>query len=182
VPTEQGRHGLGDGFCVVGRLSNEKGIEIALEAARRARARVTVAGEGPVGPHLRAAYPEVDFVGRLGGAAVSDLVARSRAVVVPSVWFENASMSILEAMGAGKPVIASAIGGVPEQVTSGVDGLLVRPGDIEGVAAAMRRLGADDSLCACLGEAARETVATRFSPERHLEGLLTTYRAAGADA
>jgi glycosyltransferase involved in cell wall biosynthesis len=182
VRVEPVRHGLGDGFCVIGRLSREKGVEVALEAARRAGTRVTVAGEGPTGSRLRADYPEVEFVGRLDGAAVAELVARSRAVIVPSVYFENASMSILEAMAAGKPVIASAIGGIPEQVSNEVDGLLVPPGDVEGIASAMLRLSHDDDLCARLGNAARESVAMRFSPERHIEALLAAYRAAGANA
>jgi len=178
VPNQERADVLGSGFCVVGRLSREKGVDIALAAARRAQVRMTVAGEGPLGSALEAAYPEVDFVGRLDAAAVAGLIARSRAVVVPSVCFETSSMSSLEAMAAGKPVIASAIGAIPELVTSEVDGLLVRPGDFEDLTAAMRRISQDDALCACLSKAARETVATRFSPERHMEGLLAVYRAA----
>jgi glycosyltransferase involved in cell wall biosynthesis len=171
---------VGSGFCVIGRLSREKGVDVALEAARRAGVGLTVAGEGPACAVLRAAYPEFSFVGRLDGPAVATLVARSRAVVVPSVCFENASMSVLEAMAAGKPVLASAIGGIPEQVTNEDDGLLVPPGDVEALAQAMKRVEADDSLCRRLGHAARQTVATRFSPESHLDGLLAAYYAAGA--
>ena len=178
VPVEQVRPGLGEGFCVIGRLSKEKGVEVALEAARRARVRMTVAGEGPISSRLQIAYPEADFVGRLNSGAVAALVARSRGVVVPSVWFENASMSVLETMAAGTPLVASAIGGIPEQVTDEVDGLLVAPGDVDGIVAAMRRLVGDDELCLRLGEASRDTVARRFSPEGHLEGLLGAYRAA----
>ena len=170
---------VGEGFCVIGRLSPEKGVVVALEAARRAGVTLTVAGEGPSGSSLRAAYPEAKFVGLLDELSAARLVGRSRAVVVPSVCLENAPMSVLEAMSAEKPVIASSIGGIPEQVLDGVDGLLVPPGDIDGFAAAMRRCAEDDSLCARLGHAARETVRQRFSPETHLEDLLVTYRAAG---
>jgi glycosyltransferase involved in cell wall biosynthesis len=172
--------GAGADFCVVARLSGEKGVRVALEAARLAGVRMVVAGEGPVGPELRTAYPEAMFLGRLGDHAVSDLLAGSRAAVVPSLCVENAPMSVLEAMAAGKPVVASAIGGIPEQIRDGVDGLLVRPGDVEALAGAMRRLAADDGLCERLGDAARVTVAARFSPDQHLAALLDTYRAAGA--
>jgi glycosyltransferase involved in cell wall biosynthesis len=98
------------------------------------------------------------------------------------VWFENAPMSVLEAMSSGTPVIASAIGGIPEQITDGVDGLLVQPGEVDALAVAMRALLEDSTLATRLGTAARATVAQRFSPELHLQGLLACYRAAGASS
>jgi glycosyltransferase involved in cell wall biosynthesis len=85
-------------------------------------------------------------------------------------------------MSAATPVIASSIGGIPELVTDGVDGFLVAPGDVACLAGAMRRVMSDTALAARLGEAARRTVAQRFSRERHLEGLIASYRAAGAPA
>lgn len=182
VPVEAARVGPGEGFCVVGRLSAEKGVDVALEAARRAGVRLTVAGEGPTGARLRAAYPEAEFLGRIDRAAVSALIARSRGAVIPSRCMENAPMSVLEAMASGTPLIASSIGGIPEQVTDEVDGLLVPPGDPDLLAAAIVRLAGDDSLCSRLGSSARRTVATRFSPDVHLDGLISTYRAAGASA
>lgn len=176
APTPARRSGL----CIIGRLSPEKGVDVALEAARQAGIRLTVAGEGPLGEALRAQYPEFDFVGRLDGDEVASLLARSLGVVVPSVCMENAPMSVLEAMAAGCAVVASAIGGIPEQVTDGLDGLLVAPGDVSGLAAAMTRVVEEPGLAEKLGAAARQTVAARFSPGTHLEGLLASYRAAGA--
>jgi len=180
VPSDPVAAGAREGFCLIGRLSPEKGVGVALEAARKAGAPVTVAGEGPLESHLRGAYPEVEFVGRLDSTEVADLLRRSVAVIVPSLCFENAPMSVLEAMGAGTPVIASAIGGIPEQVTDGVDGFLVPPGEVASLAEAMSRVMGDSALGARLGAAARNTVAGRFNPERHLEGILESYRAAGA--
>jgi glycosyltransferase involved in cell wall biosynthesis len=129
---------------------------------------------------LRSRYSEFDFVGRLDGAGVASLVDSSLAVVVPSVWFENAPMSVLEAMSSGSTVIASDIGGIPEQLTNGVDGLLVPAGDVAALSAAMRRVNEDVDLAMALGSAARRSVAERFSPERHLEGLLRVYATVGA--
>jgi glycosyltransferase involved in cell wall biosynthesis len=169
-----------DGFCVIGRLSHEKGVSVALEAARLAGVRLVVAGEGPLDSELRSRYSEFDFVGRLDGAGVASLVDSSLAVVVPSVWFENAPMSVLEAMSSGSTVIASDIGGIPEQLTNGVDGLLVPAGDVAALSAAMRRVNEDVDLAMALGSAARRSVAERFSPERHLEGLLRVYATVGA--
>jgi glycosyltransferase involved in cell wall biosynthesis len=182
VQVERERASERAGFCIIGRLSREKGVGDALEAAATAGVRVTVAGEGPLESALRSAHPEALFVGRLGAAAVADLVRRSTAVIVPSVWFENAPMSVLEAMAAGTPVIASAIGGIPEQVTDGVDGLLVPAGDVGALAEAMRRIQNDHWYANRLGVVARATVAGRFSPERHLAGVLDSYQAAGVPA
>lgn len=168
---------VGDDFAVIGRLSREKGIDIALEAARSARAKLTVAGDGPLRSRLQSDYPEATFAGYLNGQQVRDLIRRSRAIVVPSLCFENAPMSILEAMAAGVPVIASRIGGIPEQVTDGVDGLLVEPGDAVGFSLAMKRLVDDPALADRLGVEARQTVARRFSPEAHLSSLVKTYEA-----
>jgi glycosyltransferase involved in cell wall biosynthesis len=167
------------GFCIVGRLSPEKGVAHALEAARTAGVPLTVAGEGPSGSALASQYPEFDFVGRLDGTEVAALMQRSLAVLVPSVCLENAPMSVLEAMASGTLVVASAVGGIPEQVTEGVDGLLVPPGDAAALCSALRSLVEQPDLARHLGVAARRTVEERFSPEGHLEGLLAVYRAAG---
>jgi len=169
-----------DGFVVVGRLAREKGVGVAAEAARRAGVRLTVAGEGPLEGQLRDAYPEVAFTGRRDHAGTAQLLARSRAAVLPSLWFENAPLSVLEAMAGGTPTIASTVGGVPELITDGVEGLLVPPNDVVALADAMRRLEADRDLARRLGEAARHRAAMWFSPSRHIEGLLASYAAAGA--
>jgi len=182
VPSEPRCQASGDAFCVVGRLSREKGVGLALEAARRAGVRVVVAGDGPVGAQLRGDYPEVEFVGSIDRLAVLSLMERSKALCVPSIWFENASMSVLEAMAAGTPVVASDIGGIPEQITHDLDGLLVRPGDVDALADAMRRLSRDSGLAGRLGTAAQRTVEARFAPAQHLDGLLRSYGAAIARA
>jgi len=168
------------GFVMIGRLAREKGIYIAAEAARRAGVHLTIAGEGPLGAELRASFPDITFTGHLGGDDVERLVVGARAVIVPSLTFENAPMAVLEAMAAGTPVLASQIGGIPEQITDGMEGLLIAPGDVDALAAAMRRLASDDALVAGFGEVGRRTVAERFDPQSHVERLLDSYRAAGA--
>jgi glycosyltransferase involved in cell wall biosynthesis len=99
-------------------------------------------------------------------------------VVVPSKWYENAPMSVLEACAAGVPVIASRIGGIPEILEDGVTGLLVPPGDVRALAREMRRLYEDVRLAESLGAAARSMVRARFSPASHTERLLASYREA----
>jgi glycosyltransferase involved in cell wall biosynthesis len=168
----------GEGFVVVGRLAREKGVAVALQAASEAGVSMTVVGTGPLEAELRSAYPQSRFTGQLDREHVSEVVGRARAVVVPSVWFENASMTVLEALGAGVPVIASAIGGIPEQVANDSDGLLVPPGDVCALAEAMRALDDKPELAMRLGERGRQTVGTRFTPRVHLAGLLESYERA----
>ncbi|MBN2247179.1 MAG: glycosyltransferase [Coriobacteriia bacterium] len=166
-------------FLFAGRLSAEKGVAHGIEAARRAGVELDVAGDGPLAGELAAA-DGIRLHGHLEPAGVSALCARARAMVVPSIGYENAPMTVLEAMAAGTPVIASAVGGIPEQIENGVHGLLVPPGDVDALSTAMRRLATDDALVARLGAAARERAERAFSAARHIERLLDVYRTVGA--
>ena len=170
----------GGPFVVAGRLTPEKGVAVALEAARLADVPIVVAGAGPLLDPLAALYPEARFVGLLARDELASLVSASTALVVPSQWFENASMSVLEAMAAGVPIIASRIGGLPEQITDGREGLLVPPGNADALAAAMRSLWVNPALAIVMGERARQTQRKRFAPPEHIAGLVDIYRAAVA--
>src|ERR671937_272842 len=150
----------------VGRLSPEKGIE-ELVAATQGMSLV-VAGDGP----LRHLVPEaLGFVphDELGG-----LYDRAAVVVCPS-HREGLPLCVLEAMAHGRPVVASAVGGIPELVEDGVTGFLVEPGDVAGLRAAIERLLADPMLRRRLGRAARKRVAERCSWERVTAATLATY-------
>jgi len=91
-------------------------------------------------------------------------------------------MSVLEPMALGRPVIATRMGGIPEQVRDGVDGLLVDSGDVLQLAAALRVLADDAPLAERLGRSARQRAGGEFSPRAHLNGLLDVYSAALASA
>jgi glycosyltransferase involved in cell wall biosynthesis len=165
----------GEGFAVIGRLRGEKGVEVALRAARQAGVPITVAGDGPLRHQLEAQFPEADFMGHLGVDGVGRLMRKVRAVVVPSLWFENASMTVLESMALGVPVVASRIGGIPEQIADGVDGLLVPPGDVDSLAEKLNVLHEDAGLARRLGDAARLKASDAFSLQRHMSLLLESY-------
>jgi glycosyltransferase involved in cell wall biosynthesis len=132
-----------------------------------------VAGDGPLRDTLAsAAPPGVEFLGRLDGAGVDALLSRSRAAVVPSEWAENAPMAVLEPMALGRPVIASRMGGIPEQERDGRDGILIPPGDAQALAQALRTLDDDADLAAHMGEAGRLRAIERFGPAAPTDGLL----------
>lgn len=173
------RGGGGDHFVYAGRLSVEKGVAVLLSATESARTRVVIAGEGPLLAPLQASAAShracVTFAGRVEPRDVGRLISTSRAVVVPSLCVENAPLTVLEAMASGRPVIATRVGGIPEQVRDGLDGLLVAPGDADGLAVALRRLSDDASLAHAMGESGRARVREVFSPESHTQGLLEVY-------
>ncbi|MBN1460353.1 MAG: glycosyltransferase, partial [Armatimonadetes bacterium] len=103
---------VGDYFLFAGRLSPEKGVGTLIDAAREAGVQLVIAGDGPLMTELvNTRSPGVRLVGHLDGNGVDDLLRDCLAAVVPSEWYENAPMSVLEAMAAGKAVIASRIGG-----------------------------------------------------------------------
>jgi glycosyltransferase involved in cell wall biosynthesis len=163
----------------LGRLSAEKGIETLLRAQAQANAApVVVAGTGPMEAQLRARYPKVDFRGYLGGAELEDTIRRASAIVIPSEWYENCPMSVLEAMAYGKPVIGSDIGGIPELVEKEVTGLLFPPGDAQALAERIGRLMGDHELRKSFGRAARQRLEREFSLQAHNRGLMRLYREA----
>jgi len=166
----------GGPFVVSGRVTAEKGVATALEAARLTHVPIEVAGTGPLLASLATRFPEADFVGLLPQDALEHLLSRATAVIVPSQWFENASITILEGMAAGVPVVASRIGGIPEQITDGREGLLVPPGDVVALAAAMGRLWAEPAAAAAMGARGQQTARERYRPDRHVAGVLSVYR------
>ena len=122
----------------------------------------------------------VRFTGWLQAERKRATLAGATVFVLPS-YVEGMPMALLEAMSFGLPVIATPVGGVPEIVTHERDGLLVPPGDIDALAAAIARLTSEPELRERLGRAARETVAKRFSLDSAVERLLGIYRRFGIE-
>ena len=145
----------------VGRLSPEKGA-LELAAATEGLPRVIV-GDGP----LRAQIP--DALGFVPSTEVGGFYDRAAVVCVPSLR-EGYGMAAAEAMAHGRPVVASATGGLLDLVEDGVTGLLVPPGDVPALRAAIERLLGDPELRARLGAAARERAREQLSPEARSPG------------
>ena len=160
--------------------SEEKGVQTLLTAMKDAPARLRIVGDGPEAPALQAyarnlGLNNVSFEGKKSGQELRDLLRNAAFVVVPSEWYENASMSVLEAMAFGKPVIASRIGGLPEQVEDRCTGILFEPANSSELNRAIAMMSAEPELRRKLGRAARERVESRFSLDRHCETLLQIY-------
>lgn len=157
------------GVCYIGRLSPEKGVETLLRSAVGAPWGLTIAGAGPLDEQLRATYgrePNITFAGRLTAPEVTALLTRSAVAVAPSECDENCSLSIIEALCCGTPVVASASGGNPELVTPG-NGLLFPRGDATALRAAIDRQLTAQVPHTAIAQEAR----TRFSPAAYLTRL-----------
>ena len=172
----------------VGRCTESKGVFDLVAAAGELRRdfpsiRVECAGDGDLA-RLRDFAAKAGMrthlllPGWIGGRQRAELLARCSVFVLPS-RAEGQPMSLLEAMAAGCPVIASAVGGIPDLIDHGRNGLLVPAGDREALAIALRRVLGDKVLAARLGQAARETIAATHSPQRSLEQLEQIYKSLG---
>lgn len=163
-----------------GRLSAEKGCAQLIEACATAGLPLVLIGEGPEEQRLRGladrSETPVYFTGYHSGDALWALVEGALAVALPSIWYEIAPKSVLEAMARGKPVVASAIGGLPEQIEDGVTGLLAEPGSIPALAAALSRLAElDDVALETMSRRARERASSSFSTDRYYGTMMELY-------
>jgi glycosyltransferase involved in cell wall biosynthesis len=152
-----------------GRLSEEKGILELRDAARAAGAPLVVAGDGP----LRAQVPEaLGFVSR---EELGRLYGRAAVVACPSRR-EGFGIVCAEAMARARPVVAGAVGGLLDLVVDGETGLLVPPGDVPALRAALERLLADPALRRRLGQAGRERARQRLSWDTVTDATVAAYR------
>jgi glycosyltransferase involved in cell wall biosynthesis len=170
---------------VVARLEPEKGHRWLLSAwpsvvAAAPRSWLAIVGDGSLGEELRAqaatlpatARERVVFTGRRDDVAA--ITGELDIAVLPSLR-EAQGISILEAMARRRPVVASAVGGIPEVLTDGVDGILVPPADPAALADALARLSRSPSLRERIGEAGYRTVAERFSIDAQVRAIQVVY-------
>jgi glycosyltransferase involved in cell wall biosynthesis len=184
VETHIPRGEPGDAFVYLGRLAAEKGVETLVRAAAQARVRLRIVGTGPEETHLRQVAAslggDVEFAGYLSGDALHAAIASARAVVVPSEWYENAPLSVLETSALARPVIGADIGGIPELIRAGETGFVFPSGDVEALAGLLARVrGMPAARLAEMGRAGREWMRSEFSPAVYRERMLAIYRRLG---
>jgi glycosyltransferase involved in cell wall biosynthesis len=170
----------GRGFLYLGRLAPEKGLDVLIEAAARARVPVVLAGAGQDEGKLKALAErtgaDATFLGYRTGADLFRAVSAARAVVLPSTWYENAPMTVLEAYALGRPIIGSAIGGIPELIREGETGTAVEVGNVDALAAALARFTTmPDMDVVRMGLAGRDWVEREFSPAVYRDKMLALY-------
>jgi glycosyltransferase involved in cell wall biosynthesis len=175
------RQGPGEDFLFLGRLSEEKGLDRLVAIWRDVPARLVVVGDGPERARLEAAAPDtVEFRGSVPSDQVPAYLVRARALVLPSICYEGAPRTVVEAYAAGVPVVANRYGALPGVVSDGVTGLLVEPGDAGGWRSALGSV-MDDDTSQRLGEGAFAAWRSGYSPERGIADLEAAYHAVMAN-
>ncbi|MFJ6700079.1 glycosyltransferase [Streptomyces sp. NPDC091272] len=181
------RTGPGEHLLFLGRLAEAKGVRLLMAAWDEIAAGggvgvpLVLAGAGPLAEEVTAwaaGRDDVRYVGLYDPAQCREAVARSVAVVAPSMALETFGLVVAEAMAAGVPAVAAGHGAFVELVEAGVSGLLHLPGDAASLASCLRQLAGDPGRNREMGRAARRRYEQGFSPEVGLERLVEGYRTA----
>lgn len=174
----------GDYFLYFGRLAPEKGVATLMRAAAIAGVKLKIAGTGPIEAELHALQAEIagdiEFLGYRSGADLHTLIREARAVVLPSEWYENAPMSVLESFALGTPVVGARIGGIPEMVIEDETGWIFESRNVADLAALLSRLKSmPGQHLAKVGRSARELVTRNFNRAGYLQATLALYAELG---
>ena len=167
-----------------GRVVRQKGVAVLIRAAREVDGEFVICGDGRQLEAMRrlarriGVESRVSFKGWLDSQQLAQEFADASVVVVPSLWPEPFGLVGIEALAAGRPVVASATGGIEDWLDDRVSGLCVTPGDASELARALNELLADPDRQMKMGLAGKQAVNARFSQERHLSAILGAYATA----
>lgn len=170
-----GKHAL-----FIGRLAEEKGLDLLLDVWTPDRLPLVIAGEGPLRAHLEQRVnlegkANVRFAGFQDSSGIHLLLSEARFLVMPSVWFETLGLVLIEAYAHGVPVIATRLGAMADVVLDGVTGLLFALRDRSDLGEKLTMLENDAALREKLSTAARREYERRYSREVQAESLRALY-------
>ena len=173
----------GNDIIYSGRLSAEKGLFTLLKSLKGINVRCTIYGEGPLREELETYARTKDlsrviFAGHVQHERLIQAIQQALLVVLPSEWYENRPYAVLEAFACGKPVIASAIGGIPELVADGRTGLTFQPGNYIQLRRKILDMLSDSAKINDMGKTARRFVEQHCSPDKYYHKLMNIYRTA----
>ena len=173
-----------DYFLYVGRLVDQKGVHTLIKATAKAGVKLKVVGTGADEQALKSLAEtenaNVEFAGYLSGEDLHSAIRNARAAVLPSEWYENAPISVLEAYALGTPIIGADIGGIPELIQQNETGVTFTAADVDDLADKL--LAYQNMSVASLrhqGENGRALVAEQYDKTKHLEQLLSLYSELG---
>ncbi|MGL6108246.1 glycosyltransferase family 4 protein [Romboutsia sp.] len=170
-----------DYFVYFGRLSEEKGIKTLIESMKLIKkSKLIIVGNGPLEEELKLIVKNnninnIEFVGFKTGIELENIVKNSKFVVIPSEWYENAPMSIIEAMSYGKPVIGSNIGGIPEFIEHNNTGLIFEAKDSIDLENKIDTLLNNESKVKEMGRKARARAEKLYDKKVHYEKIMSLY-------
>jgi glycosyltransferase involved in cell wall biosynthesis len=171
-----------DYFVYYGRLVAIKGVYTLLRAMQDVpNSHLHIAGHGEAEGEVRRLIDEyglrnVTLLGHLEGSELTELIQKARFTVVPSEWYENYSMTVIESLACGTPVIGSRIGGIVEQVRDGVNGLLFEPGNAAELAEKIHELLDNPERARSMSVAGRQQVEQINDPQYYYEATMALYQ------
>ena len=173
-------YGGGDYFFYFGRLVRDKGVHTLIRAAANADVPLLIAGTGPHADEFKELATQlqarVEFLGFRSGDDLHKLIRDARAVVLPSEWYENAPISLLEAYAFGTPVVGADIGGIPEMISAGETGWLFESGSTGSLADALNKVNhLSDADLESAGRAARLHVEQHYTPAIYRDSMQQLY-------
>lgn len=164
-----------DYYCYVGRLSHEKGVATLVEAAARLPYRLKVIGGGPLSEELRIKNEElkgnVEFLGFRQWDDIKDIVGKAKFTVIPSEWYENNPLSVIEAECLGTPVLGARIGGIPELIDEDMNGMTFESGNADDLAGKIKAMYNADFDHKAIADAAME----RYNAENYYDEIMKCY-------
>ena len=164
------------GLVYVGRLTRSKGVVALARAGKMARVRITFVGDGEARDEVVAENPDAVVTGWVASEVVKKHILGSKALVLPSLWYETFGLTVAEGLALGRPVIVSEKAGASELVSDDVNGLVWRGASEEHLVSCLRRLN-DKAVARAMSEAAaRIYVSQWLPPPNHAEQLLEVYR------
>ena len=179
-------------FLYFGRISREKGVSTLLKVfVKHPELKLKVVGSGPLLEELKSEiskknglfqspsshYGNIHFMGYQSGDFLDELIRGARFVCVPSEWYENNPMTIIEAYAMGVPVIGSRIGGIPEIIVNGKTGYTFEAGNEKDLEETIRMANSlEDSDYITMCEASHAFYEAHFSPEMYYKKLIDFYR------
>jgi glycosyltransferase involved in cell wall biosynthesis len=174
----------GNYFLYFGRLAPEKGVGTLIRAVAKSGVQLKIVGTGPVEAELKDLVAKVggdiEFLGYRSGTELHNLVKGARAVILPSEWYENAPMSVLESYSLGKPVIGARIGGIPEMVIDGETGWVFKSQDVDSLADRLTACSTmENKLLTQIGKASRDFVDKKFNKQQYVGSMLNLYSELG---
>lgn len=177
----------GNYFLYFGRLAPEKGVATLMRAAKASSVKLKIVGSGPLEADLKTLQDklqgDIEFLGYRSGTELQSLIRGAKATVLPSEWYENAPMSILESYALGTPVIGARIGGIPEMIVEGETGWTFESGHLDELTNLISRLAKyPNAHLEQAGRAARAYVQDKFSRRGYLDSMLALYAELGVRA
>lgn len=166
-------------FLYFGRLSNEKGIFTLLNAAKNTGISLKIVGSGPLNEEVEKFcdnIPNIQFLGYKKGEELNNIIKGSSYVVVPSEWYENNPMTVIEAYSYGIPVIGARIGGIPEIVEDNKNGFLFNSRDVNDLSNVLKKsISISNEEYLKMSDYSRNFAITHFSSESHYNQLISLY-------